>query len=209
MVLRRAIEMVGLRRKSTFDKDVEILVPRHPLKVLPRRGDPGPLHLGRSLPGYPSPRSCNLPTLDGVPRDVGQRPRVATTRRAPPLDLCPPARAGRRLIRDRRAGVPNGEAEPAMGPSPRDPGRDGASSVSMSAPWVRGSCDDTDSGAAPRRNGPTWTELIPYQAGSMRVLGTSSTSTPSLAGASIGPSRWRSRAGSCCSGSRPTPTSHE
>jgi hypothetical protein len=46
LLVRRGVEMLGIRRMSTFDKDVEILVLRHQLEVLQRRhtghGSPGP-----------------------------------------------------------------------------------------------------------------------------------------------------------------------
>ena len=41
LLVRRAVEMLGIRRKSTLDKDVEILVLRHQLEVL-RRKTPRP-----------------------------------------------------------------------------------------------------------------------------------------------------------------------
>ena len=37
LLVRRAIELLGLRRLNTFDKDVEILVLRHQLDVLRRK----------------------------------------------------------------------------------------------------------------------------------------------------------------------------
>jgi putative transposase len=37
LVVRRALEMFRVRRKSTFDKDVEILILRHQLEVLRRK----------------------------------------------------------------------------------------------------------------------------------------------------------------------------
>jgi PIN domain nuclease of toxin-antitoxin system len=37
LLVRRAVEMFSIRRKSTFDKDVEILVLRHQLEVLHRK----------------------------------------------------------------------------------------------------------------------------------------------------------------------------
>jgi hypothetical protein len=40
LLVRRVIELLGLRRLRTFDKDVEILVLRHEFEVLRRKGSP-------------------------------------------------------------------------------------------------------------------------------------------------------------------------
>jgi len=166
VILRRAIELVGLRRKSTFDKDVETLVLRHQLEVLHRKG-----HRARFTW---ADRAWLALASQFLPR------RRWTAFLVTPATLL---EWQRRVVR-RRWAYPNRPGRPSLDPETielvcrmvrenprwgylRIVGELRKLEVPVLATSVRGILRRHGMGPAPQRSGPMWTEFIRSQATTM------------------------------------------
>ena len=166
LLVRRALEMFLVRRKSTFDKDVEILVLRHQLEVL-RRKTPRPrfswadrAFLSLTARLLPRQRWSSLlvtpaTILEWQRRIVRRRWRYPNRPGRPPLDeetvdlICQLAQENPRWGYLRIVGEMR-----KLG-------------VVVSATAVRGVLRRHGLGPAPRRPGPSWSDFIRAQAKSI------------------------------------------
>ena len=166
LLMRRALEMFLIRRKSSFDKDVEILVLRHQLEILRRKttrprfswADRAFLSLTARL--LPRQRWSSLlvtpaTILEWQRRIVRRRWTYPNRPGRPPLDegtvdlICQLAREN-----------------PCWGYL-RIVGEMRKLGVVVSATAVRGALRRHGLGPAPRRSGPSWSDFIRAQANSL------------------------------------------
>lgn len=166
LLVRRAVEMLGIRRKSTLDKDVEILVLRHQLAVL-RRKTPRPrfswadrAFMSLAARFLPRQRWSSLlvtpaTILEWQRRIVRRRWTYANRPGRPPLGeetvelIC-------RLAQE----------NPRWGYL-RIVGEMRKLGAVVSASAVRGVLRRHGLGPAPRRSGPSWSDFIRAQAKSI------------------------------------------
>src|ERR1039458_5111559 len=107
-LVRRTIELLGVRRLSGLEKDVEIIVLRQQLQA----DTSSLLHVGRPGITRPCRGAPPQPSAVIVVRDTSHGALLATQDRPEALDLSPPkARASLLARQPRRADLPAGPRE--------------------------------------------------------------------------------------------------